>query len=150
MLHLLTPAAMLNLNNITVRLGGRVILDGASAALPPGSRVGLIGRNGAGKSTMVRVIAAVTALALVLTGLGVALALVFTGDDGATGQWARSRDGNMSLQQRVSLTTTRSCSSRLDPSLHRLVSLTTTWSRSRQEGRMGECSLPAWNRVAQP
>ena len=34
--------------------------------------------------TMVRVIAAVTALALVLTGLGVALALVFTGDDGAT------------------------------------------------------------------
>ena len=50
-------AAMLNLNGITVRLGGRVILDGATAALPPGSRVGLIGRNGAGKSTMVRVIA---------------------------------------------------------------------------------------------
>ncbi|MDG5489544.1 ABC-F family ATP-binding cassette domain-containing protein [Sphingomonas sp. BGYR3] len=48
---------MLNLNNITVRLGGRTILDGASAALPPRSRVGLIGRNGAGKSTMVRVIA---------------------------------------------------------------------------------------------
>ncbi|MGC6400787.1 ABC-F family ATP-binding cassette domain-containing protein [Sphingomonas sp. FW199] len=48
---------MLNLNNITVRLGGRTILDSASAALPPRSRVGLIGRNGAGKSTMVRVIA---------------------------------------------------------------------------------------------
>lgn len=48
---------MLNLNGITVRLGGRTILDGASAALPPGSRVGLIGRNGAGKSTLVRVIA---------------------------------------------------------------------------------------------
>ena len=48
---------MLNLNGITVRLGGRVILDGATAALPPGGRVGLIGRNGAGKSTMVRVIA---------------------------------------------------------------------------------------------
>ncbi|KQU53081.1 glycosyl transferase family 1 [Sphingomonas sp. Leaf339] len=48
---------MLNINGITVRLGGRTILDGASAALPPGSRVGLIGRNGAGKSTMVRVIA---------------------------------------------------------------------------------------------
>ena len=48
---------MLNLSGITVRLGGRVILDGATAALPPGSRVGLIGRNGAGKSTMVRVIA---------------------------------------------------------------------------------------------
>ncbi|HVI97752.1 MAG TPA: ABC-F family ATP-binding cassette domain-containing protein [Sphingomonas sp.] len=48
---------MLNINGITVRLGGRVILDRATAALPPGSRVGLIGRNGAGKSTLVRVIA---------------------------------------------------------------------------------------------
>jgi ATP-binding cassette subfamily F protein 3 len=48
---------MLSLNGITVRLGGRTILDRATAALPPGSRVGLIGRNGAGKSTMVRVIA---------------------------------------------------------------------------------------------
>ena len=48
---------MLNLTEITVRLGGRTILDGATAALPPKSRVGLIGRNGAGKSTLVRVIA---------------------------------------------------------------------------------------------
>jgi ATP-binding cassette subfamily F protein 3 len=48
---------MLSINGITVRLGGRAILDGASAALPPRSRVGLIGRNGAGKSTLVRVIA---------------------------------------------------------------------------------------------
>lgn len=48
---------MLTLNAITVRLGGRAILDGASAALPPGSRVGLIGRNGAGKSTLVKAIA---------------------------------------------------------------------------------------------
>ncbi|MGN6269753.1 MAG: ABC-F family ATP-binding cassette domain-containing protein [Sphingomonas sp.] len=48
---------MLNINGITVRLGGRTILGGASAALPPGSRVGLIGRNGAGKSTLVRVVA---------------------------------------------------------------------------------------------
>ncbi|MBW7926330.1 MAG: ABC-F family ATP-binding cassette domain-containing protein [Burkholderiaceae bacterium] len=46
---------MLNINGITVRLGGRVILDGATASLPTGSRVGLIGRNGAGKSTLMRV-----------------------------------------------------------------------------------------------
>ncbi|HAF43096.1 MAG TPA: ABC transporter ATP-binding protein [Sphingobium sp.] len=46
---------MLNLNAITVRLGGRTILDRASAALPPRSRVGLIGRNGAGKSTLMKV-----------------------------------------------------------------------------------------------
>jgi len=49
--------AMLNLNAITVRLGGRTILDGATAALPPRSRVGLIGRNGAGKSTLMKIIA---------------------------------------------------------------------------------------------
>ncbi|GGO99195.1 ABC-F family ATP-binding cassette domain-containing protein [Stakelama pacifica] len=48
---------MLNLNGITVRLGGRTILDGATAAIPPRARAGLIGRNGAGKSTLVRVIA---------------------------------------------------------------------------------------------
>ncbi len=48
---------MLNITDITVRLGGRVILDRATAALPPGSRVGLIGRNGAGKSTLMKVIA---------------------------------------------------------------------------------------------
>jgi ATP-binding cassette subfamily F protein 3 len=47
---------MLNLNGITVRLGGHTILDGATAALPPGSRVGLVGRNGAGKSTLMRVV----------------------------------------------------------------------------------------------
>ena len=48
---------MLNLNDITVRLGGRIILDGATSRLPPRGRIGLIGRNGAGKSTLVRVIA---------------------------------------------------------------------------------------------
>ena len=46
---------MLNINAITVRLGGRTILDRATAAIPPGSRVGLIGRNGAGKSTLMKV-----------------------------------------------------------------------------------------------
>ncbi|MEO7634724.1 MAG: ATP-binding cassette domain-containing protein, partial [Sphingomicrobium sp.] len=47
---------MLTINGITVRLGGRTILDRATAAIPPGSRVGLIGRNGAGKSTLMKVI----------------------------------------------------------------------------------------------
>lgn len=48
---------MLNINDITVRLGGRTILDAATAKLPPRGRIGLIGRNGAGKTTLVRVIA---------------------------------------------------------------------------------------------
>ena len=47
---------MLTISGITVRLGGRTILDRASAAIPTGARVGLIGRNGAGKSTMMKVI----------------------------------------------------------------------------------------------
>jgi ATP-binding cassette subfamily F protein 3 len=47
---------MLTINAITVRLGGRTILDRATAAVPPGARVGLIGRNGAGKSTLMKAI----------------------------------------------------------------------------------------------
>ena len=47
---------MLNINGITVRLGGRTILDRATAALPTGARVGLIGRNGAGKTTLMKAI----------------------------------------------------------------------------------------------
>ncbi len=46
---------MLTLQDITVRLGGNVILDRATAAIPPKSRVGLVGRNGAGKSTLLKV-----------------------------------------------------------------------------------------------
>ena len=48
-------AIMLNVNGITVRLGGRVILDRATATLPAYGRIGLIGRNGAGKSTLMKV-----------------------------------------------------------------------------------------------
>ena len=47
---------MLTINGITVRLGGRPILQRASASIPPGARVGLIGRNGAGKSTLMKAI----------------------------------------------------------------------------------------------
>lgn len=51
------PMAVLTISSVTVRLGGRPILDQASAAIPPKSRVGLVGRNGSGKSTLLRVIA---------------------------------------------------------------------------------------------
>jgi ATP-binding cassette, subfamily F, member 3 len=48
---------MLVLRAVTVRLGGRVVLDGATASIPWRSRVGLVGRNGSGKSTLLRVMA---------------------------------------------------------------------------------------------
>ena len=48
---------MLSLTDITVRLGGRTILENATTSLPPRGRIGLIGRNGAGKSTLIRVVA---------------------------------------------------------------------------------------------
>lgn len=47
---------MFTINSLTVRLGGRTIIDSASATIPPGGKVGLIGRNGAGKSTLMKVL----------------------------------------------------------------------------------------------
>lgn len=47
---------MLSLSALTYRLGNRLLLDQASAQLPGGARVGLIGRNGCGKSTLFRLI----------------------------------------------------------------------------------------------
>ncbi|NKD76793.1 ABC-F family ATP-binding cassette domain-containing protein [Haematospirillum sp. H1815] len=47
---------MLHLNSVLFRLGGRVLLDGASAHIPAGARVGLVGRNGTGKSTLIKLI----------------------------------------------------------------------------------------------
>jgi ATP-binding cassette, subfamily F, member 3 len=50
---------MLTFDGITLRLGGHLILDRASAALPAKSRVGLVGRNGAGKSSLLKLIAGI-------------------------------------------------------------------------------------------
>jgi ATP-binding cassette subfamily F protein 3 len=48
---------MLVIDELAVRVAGRLLLDGASAHIPTGARVGLAGRNGAGKTTLFRVIA---------------------------------------------------------------------------------------------
>ncbi|MCW5687301.1 MAG: ABC-F family ATP-binding cassette domain-containing protein [Pseudolabrys sp.] len=47
---------MLIIDNLTVRIAGRTLLEDASARITPGARVGLIGRNGTGKSTLFNVI----------------------------------------------------------------------------------------------
>jgi ATP-binding cassette, subfamily F, member 3 len=48
---------MLHINDLSYRLGERLLIDRATVALPTGARVGLVGRNGAGKTTLFRLIA---------------------------------------------------------------------------------------------
>src|SRR5512143_626291 len=48
---------MLIIDDLTVRIAGRILLEGASARIPTGARVGLVGRNGTGKTTLFGVIA---------------------------------------------------------------------------------------------
>ncbi|HTT47002.1 MAG TPA: ABC-F family ATP-binding cassette domain-containing protein [Pseudolabrys sp.] len=48
---------MLVIDDLTVRIAGRTLLEHASASIPSGARVGLIGRNGTGKTTLFGVIA---------------------------------------------------------------------------------------------
>ena len=47
---------MIDLNEITVRIGSKVLLDRASAHISDGQKVGLVGANGCGKSTLFRVL----------------------------------------------------------------------------------------------
>ncbi|MGB5950379.1 MAG: ABC-F family ATP-binding cassette domain-containing protein [Parvibaculum sp.] len=47
---------MLHINDLTFRMEGRLLLDRVTAAVPPGQKVGFVGRNGTGKSTLLKVI----------------------------------------------------------------------------------------------
>ena len=47
---------MLHINDLTYRVEGRLLLDQATVALPTGQKVGLVGRNGTGKSTLLKLI----------------------------------------------------------------------------------------------
>ena len=48
---------MLQLSELTLRIAGRPLIEGASLMLPAGTKAGFVGRNGAGKTTLFRAIA---------------------------------------------------------------------------------------------
>jgi ATP-binding cassette subfamily F protein 3 len=48
---------MIHVNDLTCRVAGRTLIDGATVALPDGARVGVVGRNGTGKTTLFKLIA---------------------------------------------------------------------------------------------
>lgn len=47
---------MISIQNLSLQFGGQVIIDSISMAMKPGDRIGLVGRNGAGKSTILRIL----------------------------------------------------------------------------------------------
>jgi ATP-binding cassette subfamily F protein 3 len=47
---------MLHLDDVTLRIGGRPLLEHASVHLPAGQRIGLVGANGSGKTSLLRLI----------------------------------------------------------------------------------------------
>jgi ATP-binding cassette subfamily F protein 3 len=48
---------MLHINDLTYRIGERLLIDHATVAIADGAKVGLVGKNGAGKTTLFRIIA---------------------------------------------------------------------------------------------
>src|ERR1700731_2007107 len=48
---------MLVIDDVSLRMAGRLLIERATAQIPDGARVGLVGRNGTGKSTLFRAIA---------------------------------------------------------------------------------------------
>jgi ATPase subunit of ABC transporter with duplicated ATPase domains len=48
---------LITATGLELRAGSRILLDGASIRIQPGDRIGLVGRNGAGKTTSLKVLA---------------------------------------------------------------------------------------------
>ena len=47
---------MLIIDDLAVRVAGRLLIEHATVRIPPGARIGFVGRNGSGKSTLFNVI----------------------------------------------------------------------------------------------
>src|SRR5215213_2788509 len=96
------PRNLVNLKDVSKGYAARPVLRGVTLGIADGDRIGVVGRNGDGKSTLLRLIAGLEdpdAGAVTRTG-GVASALLGQGDDldpGSTpramlaGDWERDR-----------------------------------------------------------
>jgi len=84
---------MLQVEDLQIRLGARVLLDGVSFRVDVGDKVGLVGRNGAGKTTLTRVISGEMQ--------PTAGSITVTGDVGYLPQDPRVGDPNDSARTRI-------------------------------------------------
>src|SRR5687768_12027948 len=72
------PMAVISLSNAQLAFGHVALLDHAEFSLEPAERVGLIGRNGTGKSSLLKIIAGISRLddGLLVMQQGVKIAYV--------------------------------------------------------------------------
>src|SRR5438105_6149707 len=54
-----STAVIASANNLSVKYGAQVVLDGATIAFSESEHIGLVGRNGSGKSTFLQIAAGV-------------------------------------------------------------------------------------------
>ncbi len=59
---------VVELEDVTLTAGGRVLLDGVTWRLGPGDRVGIVGVNGAGKTSLLRLLAGETSDGVTVSG----------------------------------------------------------------------------------